>query len=166
MVRESRNFRGYTLTEMMIVVAILGIMITVIPNLYTQVRRFFFINNARVELQRDARNVMSVITRRIRQARSSTVVIDRATSAQPYYSRVSFTDIEGRNVTFYQNNKKLFAVDGATNTLTTNVRHFAIALPRSDDMGIISVSFTLEKSIYQGRTKALHMASERVRIMN
>jgi len=28
------------------------------------------------------------------------------------------------------------------------------------------VSVTLEKGIYQGRTKALHMTSEKVRVMN
>jgi hypothetical protein len=33
-------------------------------------------------------------------------------------------------------------------------------------MGIISVSITLEKPIFEGRTKALHMASERVQVMN
>jgi hypothetical protein len=33
-------------------------------------------------------------------------------------------------------------------------------------MGIVSVSITLEKEVYKGRRKALHMASEKVRIMD
>jgi hypothetical protein len=33
-------------------------------------------------------------------------------------------------------------------------------------MTIVSVSLTLEKAIYEGKTKALHVATERVRVMN
>jgi hypothetical protein len=33
-------------------------------------------------------------------------------------------------------------------------------------MSILSMSMTLEESIYEGRKKALHVASERIRIMD
>lgn len=33
-------------------------------------------------------------------------------------------------------------------------------------MTIVSVSITLEKAIFEGKTKALHVATERVRIMD
>ena len=33
-------------------------------------------------------------------------------------------------------------------------------------MDIISVSMTLQESIYEGKVKALHMASEKVRVMD
>ena len=33
-------------------------------------------------------------------------------------------------------------------------------------MGLLSVSMTLQQGIYQGQTKALHMASQQVRIMD
>ncbi len=166
MVNKIKNNKAaYTLIEMMIVVAIVGIIASVAPNMYKQVRRFFFLNTVKIELQRDARAVMYLVTKRLRQANSTTIVIDQVTS-QPYYSRLRFTDIDGVSITYYQSGKRLYMVDTSTRILSENLRYMAFALPRSDDLGIVSVSFTLEKNLYEGRTKALHMASERVRVMN
>lgn len=165
MVRKNKKNLGVTLVEMMIVVAIIGVIFTIAPKLYVQVRRFFFMSNARVALQRDSRATMIVITRRLRQATSSTIVIDQATS-QPYYSRISFNDIDGNAIKFYQSGKTLYMIDGGTRALTDCLRYMAFAFPKSDDMGIVSVSFTLEQNIFEGRTKALHMASEKIRVMN
>ncbi len=163
--RRLHKKRGYTLAEMMVVIAIIGIIISVGPGLLQQVQRFFFLNNTRVALQRDARAAMIVMTSRLRQAQSATIVIDQVAS-QPYYSRISFNDVDGNTIKFYQSGKSLYMVDTTSRTLTTSLRYIAFALPRSDDMGIISVSFTLEQSIYEGRVKALHMASEKIRILN
>ena len=150
----------------MVVVAILGVVVSTAPTLLLQVRRFFFLNNARIELQREARTNMELVTRRLRQAQSSTFVVNQL-SGQPYYSRIAFTDIDGKANIYYQNNKGLYSVvNGSTRTLTTNLRYLAFSLPKSEDLTIVSVSLTLEKTIYQGQVKALHMASEKVRLMN
>ena len=150
----------------MIVVTILGIAVMFAPDLFKQVRRFFFMSSARIEIQRDARKSIDLITRRLRQAKSSTIVMDRLTG-QPYYSKLSFQDIDGISTIYYQNGKNLcMVVNGSTTTLSPNLRYLAFALPRSDNMGIVSVSLTLEKTTYESRTKALHMASEKVRVMN
>ncbi len=156
---------GYTLIELMIVVAIIGVIASVGPNLYKQIRRFFFLSNTRVNLQREARAALSVMANRLRQAQSSSIVIDQV-SGQPYYSRISFNDIDGNYIRYYQTGRNLYMVDVGTKTLSTNLRYVSFALPRSDDLGIVSLSFTLEQSIYEGRTKALHMASEKIRVMN
>lgn len=166
MVKARGGRAGYSLTEMMLAVAIIGILATVGARVMLQVNRFFIMTNTRTDLQREARDLMAVINRNLRQARAESITID-AVPGQPFYSRLTFTKVQGTTMTFYLNGTSLTQVTGAKNrVLTKNVKHLAFTFPRSDDLSIVSVSVTLEKGIYQGRTKALHMASEKVRVMN
>lgn len=166
MVKKPRGRAGYSLTEMMLAVAIIGILATVGARVMLQVNRYFIMTNTRTDLQREARDLMAVINRNLRQARSSSITIDTV-PGQPFYSRLTFTKVQGTTMTFYLNGTTLVQAVGAKNrVLTKNVKHLAFTFPRSDDLSIVSVSVTLEKGIYQGRTKALHMASEKVRVMN
>lgn len=158
--------RGYTLTEAMLVVAITSVLFSMGGTLLLQINRFFLLSRTRVELQRDARAALYLVNRTLRQASAQSIRIDRAAS-QPHYSRITFTKAQGSTVSFYQTGRQLFMTEGGrTRALSQNLRYLAFAFPRSDDMTIVSVAMTLEQSIYEGRTKALHMASEKVRVMN
>ena len=159
--------RGVTLMELLIVVGILGALFTVAAPILTQANRQFILNRTRVELQQEARSVMYVITRNLRQARAGSITVDRAAAGQPFYSRLSFTKQQGNALVFQQEGTVLYQVIGGTRRpLSKNLKYLAFTFPRSDDMGIVSVSLTLEKNIFEGRKKALHMASEKVRVMN
>lgn len=165
MVTPSR--RGYTVTELMLVVAILGILGTAGAQLLINVNRFFMMTTAKAELQREARAAMYLINRSLRQARSTTITVDRASTSQPFYSRITFTTIQGTTIRYYQNGNQLVRLIGNNSkVLTKNVRYLSFHFPRSDDLTIVSVSLTLEKSTYEGKKKALQMASEKVRVMN
>lgn len=151
----------------MMVVAILGIMSSVAANLFLQTNRYFIFTRVRGDLQREARACMYLMTRELRQAQSNSIIIDRSSTSQPFYSRITFTKIQGTTITFQQNGNKLEQVIGnQKTTLSKNVRYMAFSFPRSDTLSIISVSMTLEEQIYQGQKKALHMASEKVQVMN
>jgi hypothetical protein len=68
---------------------------------------------------------------------------------------------------FYQSGGNLIQQRGSNvKTLSTHLFYLAFALPRSDNLAIVSVDMTLQEAIFQGQTKALHMASEQVQIMN
>ena len=166
MVKNLRGRAGYSVTELMIVVAIIGILASVGGRILLQVNRYFIMTSARTDLQREARALMYVINRNLRQAQASSITIDRSAS-QPFCTRITFTKVQGTTMTFYQSGNSLVQLVGTkTRTLSKNVKYLAFTFPRSDDLSIVSVSVTLEKGIFQGRTKSLHMASEKVRVMN
>lgn len=164
---KNRRRAGYSLTEVMLVVAILGILSAAGANLLLQTNRYFILTKTRLEIQGEARAVMYLMTRELRQAQSNTISINQLSASQPFYSQITFTRVQGTSLTFQQNGKNLEMVIGnKTRVLSKNLRYLAFSFPRSDDLTIVSVSVTLEQSIYQGRKKALHMASEKVQVMN
>lgn len=165
--------RGVTLLELMIVLVIISVLFAVMAPLFKSASRQFIMVSSKKELQQEARSVMYILTRALRQAHSDSIVISRAASNQPLYSKISFTTEQSS--TAYVSNSFVFQQEGGTlyqilggvkRPLTKNLYYLAFTFPRSDDMSIISVSITLQKGIYEGRTKSLHMASEKVHVMN
>lgn len=156
-----------TLVELMMTVGIIAVVALIAAPLMVQTARFYLLTRSKVLIQRDARGVMETITKSLRQARSSTIVLDRFDASQPYYSRLRFTTVNNAAYAYYQQGLSLYQVkDGVTRRLSENMRFVTFYFPKSSDLSIISVSLTFEKSTYQGRSKALHVASERVRVMN
>lgn len=159
--------KAFTLVELMAVVTILGIIYAIGAPILNKVNQNIMMANTRIQIQQEARSIMFSITRILRNAVASSVVISRYNSSQPFYSKISFTTVDGKNYTFYQNNKEfVMEVDNYTRTLTKNLRYLAFTFPESSNMSIISVSLTLEKDLFSGRKKALHMASEKIMLMN
>jgi prepilin-type N-terminal cleavage/methylation domain-containing protein len=156
---------GYSLMEMMLVVAILGVIATVGPTLFTKVFQFYQLHNAKLEIQRDARAALDTINRFLRQGQSATVVIDQF-AGQPPFSRISFTTTQSQSVMFYQSGTTLYQVLQSTNAICRNVRFIAFTYPRSDDPTIVSIALTTQKSTYQGLYKALQLSIQKVRVMD
>lgn len=166
-----RAKNGYTLMELMLVVAILGVIVTAAPQLFTGIYRFTRLTTARAEIQKNARISLSNINRGLRQAIATSVVVDEV-SGQPPHSRITFTrykpDGSTESICYYQEGKKLYlSVEGAAGKLVAeDLRYIAFTYPKTDDDSIISISLTFERATYEGGTKALQMAVEKVRIMN
>jgi prepilin-type N-terminal cleavage/methylation domain-containing protein len=160
---------GFTLIEVMVTVAIVGILASLSAMLMVNVNRYFILSKAHLELQEEARGIMYVITRNLRQAQNVTITIDQATNSQSYYSRITFTEENGTTMSFFQNGNLLvqqWGSSGQTNTVSQHLFYLAFSFPRSDDMTLVSVSMTLEKALYQGQKTAFHMASQQVQVMN
>lgn len=162
---KRHHTRGVTLIELLIVVAIVGGIAVVVPPLVTQLVRFYALHNAKIEIQRDARACLDLINRFLRQAQSSTVVINQA-AGQPPYSQIQFTTIQGQSMTFYQNGTTLYQVAQSTTAISQNLYYIAFTYPRTDNPTIVSVSLTMQKATYQGGYKALNLSIEKVRVMD
>jgi len=161
-----RGSKGYTLPEMMVTVAIVGILAVVAAPLLVNLTNFWKQTTARNEIQRDVRVSLEIIDRFTRQAQSGTVVVDQL-AGQPPYSRITFTAIQGQTVSFYQNGSNLFMNNGTTvSILSKRLGFIAFSYPRTDDTSIISVAMTMQAPTYLGGKKALQLSIQKVRLMN
>lgn len=168
-----RTRRGFSLVEMLMVVAILGILSMVGPQLMVQLQNFYLQTRARGDIQRDARTSIENINRFLRQAQYRTIIID-SLSGQGPYSRIRFTTvsgatttISGANVDFHQNGTQLVElVNGKQTILSNNLVYLAFTFPRSDYPRLVSVSLTMGEATYKGQTLDLELTVQKVRIMN
>jgi prepilin-type N-terminal cleavage/methylation domain-containing protein len=164
--------RGHTLTEMMLVVAILGIIASVGPPLMIGLQNFFLMTSARYETQRDARACLDTINRFLRESYSSSIVIDTP-AGQGIYSHITFSLVDGRQMQFKQSGRQLIQMvtnaagtQTVTTTLTKNLIYIAFTFPETDNLTIVSVAITMGKTIQLGRQKVLELTVQNVRVMN
>lgn len=161
-----KQTRGFTLTEAMLTVLILGILSTVAAPIMRNLTNFWRQTTARNEIQRDVRKSLDLINRFLRQAQSNTIVLDQVTN-QPPYSRIAFTTEAGVAMSFYQTGNKLYMTSGAkTSMISDRLGFIAFTFPRTDDVSIISVAITMQAATYLGAKKTLQLSIQKVRIMN
>lgn len=164
--RRAKPGWGYTLTEAMLVVGIVGILSTLAVPLLINTTNFWRQTTARNDIERDVRVSLDVINRMVRQAQKTTVVVDQV-SGQPPFSRITFTTIDGRTISFYQTGNILYQKFGSNvSILSRNVGFIAFAYPRTDDTTIVSVAMTAQAATYKGGSKALQLSIQKVRIMD
>ena len=162
--RASR--RGYTLVELMMVVAIVGTISMIGPRLMVQMQNFYLLTSARGEIQRDARASIEVVNRFLRQAQYRTIIIDSPANQGPF-SRLRFTHIDGRSFEYSQTGNELIQKVGSKQTvLTHNLMYLAFTFPRSDYPRLVSVSITMQKQTYKSQKKVLELTVQKIRVMN
>jgi prepilin-type N-terminal cleavage/methylation domain-containing protein len=164
--RFPRRSRGYTLVEAMIVVSILGILVAMGTGLFLRMYQFFNQMDARTDVQRELRVALDNINHSVRQASAATIYVDEATN-QPPYSQISFITVDGSTVSYSQiGNSLVQSVNRNKTVLTQNLQYIAFSYPQTDINTVLSISMTLQKKTYSGRSTALQMAISKVRVMN
>jgi prepilin-type N-terminal cleavage/methylation domain-containing protein len=168
---KRRSQLGFTLTEAMLVVALIGILAGIAAPLIMNLTNFWRQTTARNDIERDVRSSLDMINRFLRQARRITVVIDQA-SGQPPYSRITFQTEKGQTVSFYQAANDLMMSltesggSARVSRLSERLGFIAFTYPRTDDVSIISVAMTMQAPTYLGGKKALQLSIQKVRVMN
>mgnify|MGYP000243218178 CR=1 FL=1 len=158
---------GWTLIELLIIIAILGILSVVVSNLLLHIWRFYRVSFVQKNLQEEARTILELITRNLRNGKHTSITIGRLDNTQPPCSKIDLTTIDNLRVSYYQRNRNLYEkINGNERILSKNITFFTAIFPRSDEMNIVSIALTLEQELYELKTKALHVASEKVMVMN
>lgn len=159
-----KNARGYTLTELTIVISILGIVSSIGYVAIQKTIESQAMADAQSSIQQGAFTSFDTISKLLRQASASSIVIDRLDTNQPPWSRIAFTvPATGRSFNFFQRGQTLFF---GNNPMLKNLRNLTFSYPSTDTPTVISVSMTFEKSIGAGRSKAIQLFIQKVRIQN
>lgn len=168
-----RKNTGTTLVELMIVVAVIFTISAGVSTIITKVMQLWQSSKVRSDIEREVRTSLEVIEKSLRGAQESTIVIDSFSASQPPYSRISFTDVNGRSISFYQLNKRLKLQTAAgSSTLMTSLRNIMFTYPSTrqsfdEENVIIMVSLSAEGIFFWGgNTRIYHMNLEKIRIMN
>lgn len=158
------NRRGYTLVEVMIVVAILGIISTASALMIQKTIQAQAMADALTNIQQGAFTSYDVISKLLRQASASSVVIDRYDANQPPWSRITFTmPSTGATIQLSQRGQTLYINNTAT---TKDLRILSFCYPQSSDPTVLMVSMTFEQSVGGGQSKAIQLFIQRVKIQN
>jgi type II secretory pathway pseudopilin PulG len=107
---RSHPFSGFTYIEFIVTAAIVAVLFGIVPPLIMNSARFLNISMARLELQRDSRDVSEAILARLRQAVTTTVVV-RAKPGQPPCTWIQFQTRSGSTVDFWQQGNELWGSD-------------------------------------------------------
>ena len=165
---------GFTMTELMIAVAILGIGMGWITQLFMLGWQNWKANFDQLTAQQAARRSMAIMVQALREGRPGSVVIDKPANG-PSFSRVAFTDGRWRNWVFWQDGSKLYALmpltqgpnASTTQFLADDVQAVTFGFPTYADRGLVDVALTLRKWPYTGaRSATFVQLVERVMLRN
>jgi len=109
------NQKGFTLIELAVVIALLGILGYAIVTFFTNTFRTWWQASQQIDAQQKARVAMDEMTRFIRQARPVTeIAVGQQTGEDPN-TMITFTHIDGRQISYYKSGDSLIrVVAGAT----------------------------------------------------
>ena len=162
---------GFTYIEVIVTAAVIAVLFGIVPPLIMNTTRFLNISMARLELQRDSRDVSEAILSRLRQAVSTTVVV-RAKPDQPPCTWIQFKTRSGNVVDFWQQGNELWGSDSVNSVggrrFTRNLRYVAFTFYDTMDDSSMGVNLCFQKQVMRmfGDQRIYHVVSERVRILN
>lgn len=136
--------RGFTLIELMIVVALLGILGYGIMKFFSNTFRVWWQTSQQIEAQQKARVAMDEMTRFIRQARPVADIVVGEQAGEDPNTMITFTHIDERQISYFQFGDSLRrVVDG----VTTDV------IPED----LVSISFVLDNPISPTQVDILNL---------
>ncbi len=167
-----RPERGFTLVELLMAIALLGVGTAWIVMLFMKTWELWKRNFEELLLQRDARSAMTTMVQGLREAKTGSVQITKAANGTNF-SQINFIDGRGRSWNIRQEGAKVLALmpqsNGISSTmyLADNVQALYFIYPNFADMGLVDVGLTLRKAPYQHTPKVIVVQLvERVMLRN
>jgi prepilin-type N-terminal cleavage/methylation domain-containing protein len=142
--RLLKQQKGFTLVELMLAVAITGIILAVVSSLFLGAFRGWIFNLQHLTGNQSARVARDNISKLGRHAQATQVQIGRFDTQQPPYSMLIFTDVKGQNMAFYQLRDQLWQASWVTATASSVDSITPISITASTPLisnGVRAISF-------------------------
>ena len=144
--------KGFTLIELMVVVALLAILGYGIVRFFTSTFRIWWQASQQIDAQQKARIAMDEMTRFIRQARPVTEIVVSEQAGEDANTMITFTHIDGRQMSYFQSGDSLrrwvvgsattdviaedldsiyFVLDSTTNPTQVDISTFTVQTPET-----------------------------------
>jgi prepilin-type N-terminal cleavage/methylation domain-containing protein len=108
MLSLARDQRGFSLAELLIVIAILGLMLTGLLAVQMQGQKSYLIGSHRVEAQQNGRVALELMVRELRSAQSVTVI--------PSATDMTFVDKNGNTIQYQLTGSVINRITGGVTT--------------------------------------------------
>ena len=128
-----KNKKGFSIIEMMVVIAILSIIILGLVTFFTGGTRAWVSGQSQLKAQREARQVMDIMVKEIRHGQSATLN-NSPTNDSITIKIPKLRDTDAYDVTFEKSGRSLFRDN---NPLLDNVTKLEFTLPDSAKLDIL-----------------------------
>ena len=162
--------KGFTLIELMVVVALLAVLGYGIVTFFTNTFKVWWQASQQIEAQQKARVAMDEMTRFIRQARPVTEIVVGQQAGEEANTMITFTHIDGRRMSYFQSDDSLrrWVVNSATTDVITeglDSIYFVLDSTNSPTQVDIS-SFTVETLEIEGEQGSITFPRKRIFLRN
>ena len=170
MVNRSRP-AGLTLAELLLAGTLTGLLLMMLPKLIVNIHGLTGRLTAQIEVQREMRDAMGLITKNLRQASAQTIVIDQV-AGQPPYSRI-FIKQGPIGYRYWQQGTALLTQKtdlnfawGPIGRISNLLVSLNFIYPDTSDQPFISVYICMQKTVNKTTVKRYETIVEKVEIMN
>ncbi len=162
--------KGFTLIELMVVVALLGILGYGIVKFFTNTFRVWWQTSQQINAQQKARAAMDEMTRFVRQARPVTEIVVGQQAGEEANTMITFTHIDSRRMSYFQSGESLrrWVVNSATtDVIPEDLVSIYFVLDSTNSPTQVDIStFTVETPEMGGEQGSITFPRKRIFLRN
>jgi len=161
--------KGFTLIELMVVVALLGILGFGVVKFFSDTFRIWWQASQQIDVQQKARAAMDEMSRFIRQASPVVNIVVGEQAGEDPNTMISFTHIDGRHISYFKSGDRLRRqVNGAiSDMIPENLVSVRFDLqPANPPSWVLISNLTVQTPVIGGQQGSITLPDKRIFLRN